>query len=129
MVQLNRVELTGIVGSVRIQSYGDNKMARVGLATNYAYKDRDGAIVLETTWHNVVLWEGKGICDLSQLTKGTPLRVSGRLRNQEYTDQEGNRRTYIDVYANQAEIIELERGERLEFEEQPGLRVEEVSCE
>ena len=42
MEQLNRIELKGVVGNVRIQDFNESRMARIGLATNYAYKDREG---------------------------------------------------------------------------------------
>ena len=54
MEQLNRIELKGIVGNVRIQTFDESRMARIGLATNYAYKDRDGAAVIDTSWHNII---------------------------------------------------------------------------
>ncbi len=59
MEQLNKVELRGIVGSVRVQSVADTKVANFSVATNNAFKSQAGAIVIETTWHNVVAWEGR----------------------------------------------------------------------
>ena len=47
MEQLNRIELKGVVGNVRIQDFNESRMARIGLATNYAYKDREGVAVIE----------------------------------------------------------------------------------
>ena len=70
MEQLNRVELKGIVGNVRIQTYDENKMARIGLATNFAYKDREGTAVIDTSWHNVIAWEGRNIQGLDKIEKG-----------------------------------------------------------
>lgn len=52
MEQLNKIELRGVVGGVRFQTYEDNMMARINLATNYAYKDREGTAVIDTSCYN-----------------------------------------------------------------------------
>ena len=106
MEQLNRVELRGIVGSVRIQTYDESKMARIGLATNFAYKDREGTAVIDTSWHNVIAWEGRSIQGLDQIGKGTTLHVLGRIRYQNYTGVDGIDRTGTDILASQIKIID-----------------------
>ena len=106
MEQLNKVELRGVVGSVRLQTYEDSRMARINLATNYAYKDREGTAVIDTTWHNVVAWEGRNIQGLERINKGTKLYVCGRLRYQKYTGVDGIDRIATDVLANRLAIIE-----------------------
>ena len=44
---INRVELQGIVGTSKVISIGDKKAVRFSLATNYAYKDKEGYPVIE----------------------------------------------------------------------------------
>ena len=46
---INRVELQGIVGTSKVTCIGDKKAVRFSLATNYAYKDKEGYPVIETT--------------------------------------------------------------------------------
>ena len=106
MEQLNKVELKGVVGNVRIQTYDENRMARIGLATNYAYKDREGTAVIDTSWHNVIAWEGRNIQGLEKIGKGTKLHVIGRLRYQNYTGVDGIDRVGTDILANQIQIID-----------------------
>ena len=106
MEQLNKIELRGVVGSVRLQTYEDSRMARINLATNYAYKDREGTAVIDTTWHNVVAWEGRHIQGLERINKGTKLYVCGRLRYQKYTGVDGVDRIATDVLANRLAIID-----------------------
>ena len=106
MEQLNRVELQGIVGNVRIQTYDENKMARIGLATNFAYKDREGAAVIDTSWHNVIAWEGRNIQGLDKIGKGAKLHVFGRIRYQNYTGVDGIDRVGTDILASQIQIID-----------------------
>ena len=45
---INRVELQGIVGTSKVIFIGDKKAVRFSLATNYAYKDKEGYPVIET---------------------------------------------------------------------------------
>jgi len=121
MEQLNRIELKGVVGNVRIQDFDGTKGARIGLTTNYCYKDRDGCAVIDTSWHNVIAWEGENIKGLDQITKGTSLHVVGRLRYQNYTATDGVDRVVADVVASFVEIIEG----RLDFQVDKALRPEE----
>ena len=53
MEQLNKIELRGNVGNIRVQAVGENEVANFSLATNFAYKSKDGTPVIETTWHNI----------------------------------------------------------------------------
>ena len=106
MQQLNRIELRGVVGNVRIQTFDESRMARIGLATNYAYKDRDGAAVIDTSWHNVIAWEGRNIQGLERIGKGTKLHVLGRIRYQNYTGVDGVDRVGTDIVASHVQIID-----------------------
>ena len=63
MEQINKIELRGNVGNVKLQTVGNNENIRFSVATNYAYKDKEGRPVIETTWHNVTAWNGKGMPD------------------------------------------------------------------
>lgn len=69
MEQLNRIEIRGNVGNVRIQNVGGRNVARMTVATNLAYKAQDGCAVIETTWHNVTAFEGKEIHGLEKIEK------------------------------------------------------------
>ena len=98
---INKVELQGIVGNVRTQQVTENELcARLSLATDYYYKDREGGSMVDVTWHNVSAWQSqiKGI-DLSTIAKGDKLHVIGRIRNQHYCDAEGRDRYTTEIVA------------------------------
>ena len=105
MEQLNKVELRGVLGVLRVISVGDTRYATMSVATNYCYKDAEGRAVIETTWHLVTAWEGKACADLSSFQKGDRIHVIGRLRNRKYVDNAGIERTQIDIIANLLEKI------------------------
>ena len=106
MEQLNRIEIRGTVGFVRQQTVNGKMVAHISVATNYVYKDRNGEPVIETTWHNVSAWEGKGCPDLRRVEKGSNVQVCGRLRGQRYTDSEGIERYAFEVVAYQLDLLQ-----------------------
>ena len=106
MESLNKIELRGILGTIRVITLGDTHYATMSVATNYCYKDAEGCPVIETTWHQVTAWEGKASPDLSIFKKGDPVHVTGRLRCRRYTDEAGISRSQMDIIANCLERIE-----------------------
>ena len=107
MEQLNRIEIRGNVGNVNILKVGDTRVAHFSVATNFAYKGRNGEPNIETTWHNVTAWEGnKGIAPLDSIRKGFPVYVSGRLRSQKYTSSDGVERTSMELIASTVELVD-----------------------
>ena len=113
--QLNRIEIKGNVGAVRLQVVGNSRVAKISVATNYVYKGRDGEPVIETTWHYISAWEGKNMPDLTTIYKGDKVSVTGRLRSQRYTASDGTERTAYDVLAYKLSIIETDEFLQYEF--------------
>ena len=109
MEQLNKIEIRGIIGSVRVQNVGNTKVANISVATDYCYTAKDGSSVIETTWHYVTAWEGRDIQNLEQFKKGSFLHVIGRLRNRKYTTADGTERIAYEIVANMIELIERPR--------------------
>ena len=107
MEQLNKIEIRGNVGNVSILKVGNGRVAHFSVATNFAYKDRNGEPVIETTWHYVTAWEGnKGIPSLDIIAKGFPIYVTGRLRVQKYISGDGTEKSSYDIIANSIEAVE-----------------------
>lgn len=115
MEQLNRVELIGYIGSIRINRVGGLACATLSLATNYAYTSKDGSHVVETTWHSVTAWEGPRISGLQGLKSGDPVHVKGRLRAIRYTSASGSEVSMMEVFAN--ELNKVEEKEPLDSQE------------
>ncbi len=107
MEQLNRIEIRGNVGNVNIHKVGDARVAHFSVATNFAYKGRNGEPNIETTWHYVTAWEGnKGIPSLDIIAKGFPVYVTGRIRSQKYTANDGTEKTSMEVIASTVEAVD-----------------------
>ncbi len=104
MEHINRIEIQGMVGSVRANEYNGSKVANFTVATEVLYKTREGA-VSETTWHTVVVWESKENPDVHKITKGMPVNVVGRLRTSKVTNIDGTEKIYYEVLASRVRIL------------------------
>ena len=105
MEHINRVEIRGNVGMVRLNEHNGKKVANISVATELLYKSREGIAVSEKTWHNVVAWSGKDIADLETITKGTPIHVVGRIKTSRYTSADGTEKFFYEVAASRLMIV------------------------
>lgn len=105
--QLNRVELVGTIGNVGMSSIGvdGKRVANFGVATNFIYKDADGTPVIETTWHNVVAFEGVKDIDFDSIRKKCKVHVIGRLKERKYTDINNAERAFYEIVASTVKAI------------------------
>jgi len=103
---LNRIELRGHIGNIKVFIVGDSQVARFSLATNASFRNQSGGTVIETTWHNVSAWEGAECRNLDQLQKGDPIYVQGRIRNTRYTSADGCERTLCEVVASRLNVLD-----------------------
>ena len=102
---INRVELQGRVGTVRIQSVEDQLVSTFSLQTEHVFHLRDGAEAVEVAWMNVVAFEG-GDVDSHGLTRGSLVHVIGRLRVNRYTAVDGTERIFTEVVAYSLKVLE-----------------------
>ena len=105
MEMLNRIQLRGFVGSCKVTSVADTRVARVSVATNHCFKDRSGNPVIETTLHNVTAWEKEGI-DLDNIGRGDMVEVTGRVRMNRYTNSAGIPCQTAEVLANELKVLD-----------------------
>lgn len=107
----NKIYLKGKIGNdARVNKVGErNSVANFSLATDYDYKKSDGSWDKETTWHNVVAWQGVGMPDFSLLKKGTPVLVIGRIRERNYTDNTGAPRKITEVFAESVDVLSADK--------------------
>ena len=84
----------------------NNKMARVRLAVTENKKNANGEWVSETQWFTIVAW-GK-IADRveNNVRKGLQVAVEGSLRNNEWTDDKGQRHSNTEVWVNDLFLID-----------------------
>ena len=103
---INRVELLGRVGAdpeLR-RTQGGTSVAQLRLATDR----RNGEGESQTDWHSVVCWAKQAEAVAEYVRKGERVYVSGRLQQQSWETDAGERRSRIEVHAQ--EVIFLGSG-------------------
>ena len=101
---INRVELHGRVGTVRISSVHDTIVANFSVMTEYVYETSDGNKVVEACWTCVAAFEG-GAVNIQSLTRGSIVHLTGRLRTNRYIDASGCEKVFTEVLADSLEVI------------------------
>ena len=103
----NHVQLIGNVGDdptvTNLES--GKKVARLSLATNENYKDKNGEKQTETNWHTVVAWGKTAEIIEKYVTKGKKIAVVGKLRTRSYTDKDGNQKYTTEVVASEILLL------------------------
>lgn len=100
----NHVSLIGMVGKdaeVRT-TQGGVQYARFTLATSTGgYKKQDGTDVPEVTqWHNITCWRNLAVMVGKYVRKGMKVDVEGMITYGEYQDQQGVKRTSVEIVAD-----------------------------
>ena len=72
---LNRVELVGVVGTIRKQKVSDQMVANFSVVTEQYHKDKSGSAVIEATWFNIVAWQNNNMPDLDKVDRGSHVHV------------------------------------------------------
>lgn len=86
-------------------------VADLGLAVNESYKNKSGEMVETTCFVDVVVW-GRLAETCSQfLRKGSPVLVEGKLQLDQWTTQEGEKRSKLRVRADRVQFLGAKRGE------------------
>lgn len=109
MSSLNKVMMIGRLGKDPDVRYLDSgvAVATFSLATSErAYTAKNGQQVPERTeWHNIVLWRGLAETAEKYLKKGDLLYVEGKLRSRSYDDQQGIKRTIVEIFVDNMEML------------------------
>lgn len=95
----NKVQLVGHVGqNPEIKTFGDSgKLARLSVATNESYKNKNGEWIENTSWHSLIAWRNIANRIEKQIQKGAYILIDGKLVNRSYTDNENVKRYITEV--------------------------------
>ena len=108
-MSVNKVILIGNVGRDPEVRYLDNgvAVATLTLATSErGYTLQNGTQVPERTeWHNVVLWRGLAQTAEKYVHKGDKLYIEGKIKSRSYDDQNGIKRTIVEIFADNMEML------------------------
>lgn len=108
----NRVQLIGRLGQdpeVKTLESG-KKLARFTLATNESYRNAEGLKTEETTWHNIVAWNGSAEIAEKFLKKGKEVCIEGRISYRSYTDKNGVQKSSTEIVVTEMMMLGSPKG-------------------
>ena len=110
---LNRVQLIGNLGKDPEVKYtpSGTAVAKLAIATNERYKDKNGEWQDRTEWHNVVLWQRLAEVAGEYLKKGGKVYIEGRLQTRSWDDKQTNQKKYMTEVVASDLILLGGRGE------------------
>jgi len=105
---LNRVSLIGNLGADAELRYMTDgvPVATFSLATTEAWKDKSGIRQEKTEWHRIVFYKGLAEVAGEYLKKGAMVYLEGKLRNREWEDKEGNKRSTTEIAGNLLKMLD-----------------------
>jgi single-strand DNA-binding protein len=98
----NRVQLIGNLGQdpeTKTLESG-KKVVKFTLATSESFKNNDGQKVNETTWHNIVAWNGLADIAGKYLKKGHQVAIEGKIVYRTYEDKNKVTKYITEIIAN-----------------------------
>jgi single-strand DNA-binding protein len=104
---VNKVILVGNLGrdpEVRYTPSG-TAVANFSIATTENWTSKEGQKESRTEWHRIVAWGRLGEICGEYLSKGRLVYVEGRIRTNEWDDQEGNKRQTKEIVASNMTML------------------------
>ena len=104
---INKVELLGRVGADPEMRYtaAGTAVTQLRLATDRVRKDGEA----ETDWHSVVVWDKLAEAVANYVEKGQRLYVSGRLAQNSWESDDGQRRYRTEIHAQDVVFLDSAR--------------------
>ncbi|HOP12533.1 single-stranded DNA-binding protein [Lentimicrobium sp.] len=99
----NRVQLIGHLGAdPEVKTFENNrKVARLSLATNDEYTDKEGQKVKQTQWHQLVVWGRLADTCEKYLVKGREVAIEGKLTYRTWNDKDGKSHNITEIMVNE----------------------------
>ncbi len=85
------------------QTAGGVSVCHFAIAVNRAYTSQDGE--RQTDFFNITAWRGLADTVARYVKKGSKVAVSGSIQIRNYEDNQGQRRTAVDVIAQDVEFL------------------------
>ncbi|HOW97602.1 MAG TPA: single-stranded DNA-binding protein [Kiritimatiellia bacterium] len=107
MVAMNKVLLMGnLTRDPEIRKTpGGASVLDLGLAINERYKGKDGKVVENVCFTDVVVWGRQAESCARYLTKGAPVLVEGSLRFDQWKTEDGQNRSRLKVHAFHVQFL------------------------
>lgn len=108
---MNRIILIGNLGQdpeCKIFASGSS-VAQFSLATTKRYKDKQGELKTDTSWHNIVLWGKLAEIAEKYLKKGAKVMIEGEIKYETY-QSDGVTKHMTKIIGNNLEMLSAKEG-------------------
>ena len=106
----NSVMLIGRPGAEpEVKMFNNNKMTRFRLAVTESKKNANGEWVNDTQWFPIIAWGPMAERVEKNVKKGKRVAIDGALRNNEWTDDKGQRHSVTEVLVKDLFLIDFEK--------------------
>ena len=106
----NSVMLIGRPGAEpEVKMFNNNKMTRFRLAVTENKKNANGEWVNDTQWFPIIAWGPMAERVEKNVKKGKRVAIDGALRNNEWTDDKGQRHSVTEVLVKDLFLIDFEK--------------------
>ena len=107
---INSVMLIGRPGAdPEMKTINNSKKARFNLAVTENKKNANGEWVSDTQWFPIIAWGPIADRVEKNVKKGKRIAIDGSLRNNEWTDDKGQRHSVTEVWVNDLFLIDWEK--------------------
>jgi single-strand DNA-binding protein len=122
---LNKVMIIGHLGRDPEMRYtpSGRPVTTFSVAVSRTWNTVDGERHSETEWFNIVAWGNLAEICKQYLHKGQQVYIEGRLQTRHWEDKEGQKRTSVEVVANEMMML----GDRRDKHESVGSQSKEVN--
>ena len=99
----NRVQLIGNVGNdPEIKTFeSKKKVARLSMATDDEYTNKEGQKVKQTQWHQLVVWGKLAEVVEKYVKKGTEIAIEGKLTYRTWDDKDGKSHNITEIVVHE----------------------------
>ncbi len=120
---LNKVMIIGHLGRDPEMRYtpSGRPVTTFSVAVSRTWNTVDGERHSETEWFNIVAWGNLAEICKQYLQKGQQVYIEGRLQTRHWEDKEGQKRTSVEVVANEMMML----GDRRDKNESEGSQSKE----
>jgi len=122
---LNKVMIIGHLGRDPEMRYtpSGRPVTTFSVAVSRTWNTVDGERHSETEWFNIVAWGNLAEICKQYLKKGQQVFIEGRLQTRHWEDKEGQKRTSVEVVANEMMML----GDRRDKNDSEGSQSNEVN--
>jgi single-strand DNA-binding protein len=106
LASFNKITIVGYLGrdpEIRYTPSGDAVCTFSVATTERGSKGEDGREL--TTWFRITTWRRQAEVANQYLSKGKQVYIEGRLRTNEFTDRDGNKRTSLEVTCTDMQFL------------------------